>query len=307
MNTSYNKDRIIEDGWKIVIMNSIKSIFHKIQQINNYCNISSSQTDGISDQNTGQSNNKQFSIPKEESVKGNIPTVSVLGKTTSPHNASLVQCSGTDIFTISNPEIERFPISHSSKFVLEDLESLHIMKRKTSLKDRSAILSKGSSTDSESISDGSSRPLSYRIQIGREILSEMLKYLGNENAYFHYFRQLLDFEESIKSGLSSSSNHFKVEQYISFPTSKQSKVKNNKNQLYNKTNNDTITKGHVTSKINCANDPHLDPKLSGEMFIKEQLRMHTLNNFTSNLNNEDEYSNFVNNLINLEEGLINDY
>ena len=306
MNTSYNKDRIIEDGWKFVILNSIKSIFHKIHEINNYCNSSSSQTDGIQDQIKGKLKNKQFSNQTEENDKENAPTVSILAKTTSCHNASLVQSSSTDIFTISNPEIERFPISHTSKFVLEDLNTLHIAKRNTSLEDRSATLSKGLSTDSESISDGGNRPLSYRIQIGREILSEMLKCLGNENAYIHYFRQLLDFEERIKSGLSSSSNEFKIEQFICNPSAKRFKVKNERNRVHNKTINERMAKGNKTSKIDFANDPKIDQRPLGEIFIKKQLRMHTLNNFTSILNNEDEYSNFVNNLINLEEGLIND-
>ena len=55
MNTSYNKDRIIEDGWKIVILNSMKSILHRIHQIDKYIS-GSSTNDSIHsvNQNLGQ-------------------------------------------------------------------------------------------------------------------------------------------------------------------------------------------------------------------------------------------------------------
>ena len=44
MNTSYNKDRIIEDGWKIVIMNSLMSILYRIRKIRNYFSSPNHQT-----------------------------------------------------------------------------------------------------------------------------------------------------------------------------------------------------------------------------------------------------------------------
>ena len=159
MNTSYNKDRIIEDGWKIVIMNSLMSIIYRIRKINSYFLSQSQQTD--------VQNSTQNETQKRQDYKNNlddVPSNSTsndprTGSTASSQNTKSDRSSKPDIFVISRPEIEHFPTSHTSNFVdltIEDLEkSIFARERKQApLKNELRQLSTGSSTDSEYKPDG---------------------------------------------------------------------------------------------------------------------------------------------------------
>ena len=72
MNTSYNKDRIIEDGMKIVLLNSMKSIRYKIHQIDKYIS-GSSTNDTVHSVNQNLGQNKTNSQDTAQNEKRNIP------------------------------------------------------------------------------------------------------------------------------------------------------------------------------------------------------------------------------------------
>ena len=180
MNTSYNKDRIIEDGWKIVIMNSLISILYRIRKIKSYFSSPNHQTDV---QNITQNEPKNRQVCKK--ILDNVSSNSTsndqrTGSTASSQITKLDRASKQDIFVISRPEIEHFPTSHTSNFVdltIEDLEQLVYTRRseQAALKQELRLLSTGSSTDSEYKPDDCNQPSSYRVQKGKEILSEMQK------------------------------------------------------------------------------------------------------------------------------------
>ena len=230
------------------------------------------------------------------------------GSTNSSQNTKLDRASKFDIFVISRPEIEHFPISHTSKFkdlTIEDLEKLSITIRKN----EQAIpyhevrpLSSGSNTDSEYMPSDCNKQISYRVQKGREILSEMQKELSNEKAYLHYFEQLMEFEGIINRQSNSPTKEFTIEPFITFPSTHQSKIKNKKIHNQRKTTKNTQEK----SKTIAVEQSFTDQKLLSERFIRKQLRLGMLNNITSNFTDENDYNDFVNNLINLEEGLISE-
>ena len=313
MNTSYNKDRIIEDGWKTVIMNSLKSILYRINKINNYfstpstLNFSSNQSN-VKNMTDNEPKNKEVckkhNFDKDPSNSTSYDNHT--GSKSSTQNSKLNQVSKQDIFVISRPEIEHFPISHTSKFkdlTIENLEKLSITMRKkeeTRLNHEVRLLSTGSSMDSEYQPSDCNRPISYRVQKGREILSEMQMQFSNENAYLHYFRQLMQFEELCNRQSNSPIKEFTVESFITFPCTQQSKIKNKK--IYNQRKTTRNINGK--SKTIEIEQSFMDQKLLSERFIRKQLRLGMLNNITSNFIDENDYNDFINNLINLEEGLI---
>ena len=290
MNTSYNKNRIIEDGWKIVIMNSLKSILYRINKINNYFSSPNHQTDVQNILDNSSSN----------STSNDQRT----GSTDSSQNAKLDRNLRPDIFVISRLEIEHFPTSHTSNFVdltIEDLEEVVCTRRSEQaiLKHELRLLSPSSSMDTEYDPYDCNRPINYRVQKGKEILSEMQRRLNNENAYIHYFRQLLEFERLFHLHLNDPIKRFRIDPFITFPTTQRSKIKNK--NIYN---HKKQTKNTQDKSKTIAGKQSLSDQKSPEQFIRKQLRLGMLNKISSNLIDENDYNEFLNNLINLEERLI---
>ena len=186
MNTSYNKDRIIEDGWKIVILNSMKSILHRIHQIDQ-CISGSSINDSINSacQNLGENNPDSQDITQNE--KRNIPKNSEPNKKYLKPRNDLRRSPKPDIFIIYNPENQHSPLSHSSKYEPGDLEQIHIRNSNTSSMHHSRASAMSSSSSTVSEYDDQNRPLSNRVKIGKKLLTEMEQCLGDENEFLHYF------------------------------------------------------------------------------------------------------------------------
>ena len=313
MNTSYNKDRIIEDGWKMIIMNALKSILYRMYKINNYFSTPSA-TNFLSNQSNVKTTTMNEPENKEVYKRHNLEQVPSnsssydhqTGSTNSSQNTKLDRASKLDIFVISRPELEHFPIAHTSKFkdlTIEDLEQLSITIRK----DQQATsnhevrpLSPGSSTDSEYMPSDCNQQISYRVQKGREILAEMQKQLSNEKAYLHYFEQLMEFARLFNHQSNSPFKEYTIEPFITFPSTHQSKIKNKKIHNQRKIAENTKEK----SKTIAVEQSFTDQKSLSERFERKQLRLGMLNNITSNFTDENDYNDFVNNLINLEEGLI---
>ena len=287
MNTSYNKNRIIEDGWKIVIMNPLKSILYRIHKLNNYFSSPNHQTD-------------------VQNILGNSSSNSTLNDQVkdSSQNPKLDRTLSSDIFVISRLEIEHFPTSHTSNFVdltIEDLEEVVCTRssEQAILKHELRLLSPSSSMDTEYDPYDCNRPINYRVQKGKEILSEMQRRLNNENAYIHYFRQLLEFERLFNLHLNDPIKGFRIEPFITFPTTQRSKIKNK-----NINNHKKQTKNTQDKSKTIAGKQSLSDQKSPEQFIRKQLRLGMLNKISSNIIDENDYNEFLNNLINLEERLI---
>ena len=166
-------------------------------------------------------------------------------------------------------------------------------------------LPKDLSTDSESVYGDTNQPKSYRVRMGEILLSEMIKQLMDENAYIHYFKQLVELEESAKNEGLSSNTKFDIEPFIAFKTTKHSKVKNKNSGIHeNKSNSDQKIGKTKKSNTKAFEQPQLDSKLSRELLIRRRLRTEMLKDFSSNVYNENDYDKFVYNLLNLEEGFI---
>ena len=88
------------------------------------------------------------------------------------------------------------------------------------------------SSDSESSITNGSQGKTYHMITGEKILLEMKNKLDNEEAYLHYFKQLVDLENFIQIECSLRDHNFQIKPYITFPVAKQSKIKNTKTPLF---------------------------------------------------------------------------
>ena len=123
--------------------------------------------------------------------------------------------------------------------------------------------------------------------------------MNNENAYVHYFRQLLEFERSVNLHLDDTFKEFRIEPFITFPTTQRSKIKNR-----NINNHKKQTKKVQDKSKTIAGEQSCSHQKSPEQFLRKQLRLEILNKVSSNIIDENDYNDLLNDLINLEEGLI---
>ena len=324
MNTSYNKERVIEDGWKIVIINLIAGRFSCIPTERNPSTLQNT-TQNMSRVKNATNNIELKTLPNNRIEVNNLPNCpsssNLLTNSASFHaNEHSKQRSEPDIFVISNPELdiipscsisglEPFPSSHSSKLIIKDLEDMQFLAQGTESaleNQKGPLLSKGFSSDSEG--ENTKRiPKSYRVEMGEKILSEMMNQFNDENAYIHYFKQLVAFEELVKNVDFNEDQKFKIEPFITFPTIKHSKRKSTAAPLHQKQCTDgKSTKENSNIKTIVLDPTLLNSEFSTEWLMRMQLRRAMLKNFPMFLANEKHYSNFVNSMIEFEEGLVKD-
>ena len=302
MNTSYNKDRIIESGWKIVIFNTIAGTFRCISRPSNLENLQAAieKLEGIEQK-------------KEVIELRNIPIIpesSISNNTSSTYCSSNhpSQPSNQDVFIISSPDYDMFQSSSQCSSVkLKDLEKIKQNRRSVveSKKQDRRILSKGLSSDSElSVTDFSQRK-SFRIMIGEKILTEMRAKLDDEEAYLHYFRQLVDFEESIQKVDFYVEKRFEIQPYVTFPIAKHTTIKNaNAPNYEDDCQNCKVTRRKSIYRKVRFDESQQDSTFSEQGLMRMQLRRDALRNFSIFLNDEEHFDNFVNTFIEFEEDLI---
>ena len=109
MNTSYNKERVIEDGWKIVIINSIAGMFCCLPKVEN-----SLEKMEMRGKNKKDDLNASDDIELKDSY--NTPNSSTTPKTSTETcpNEQQDQPTKADIFVISNSKFDNLPLSRIS-------------------------------------------------------------------------------------------------------------------------------------------------------------------------------------------------
>ena len=303
MNTSYNKDRVIESGWKIVIFNAIAGTFRCISKPEN---MESIQT--VFQKLEGNDEKKEAidlkSLP-------NIPDSSISNNTSSTSCSSNVpsQSANQDIFVISSPDYDMFQTSSQCCSIkLKDLEKIKSQNRRSKIESKNQdqrILSKSLSADSElSVTDSCQRK-SYRVMIGEKIITEMRAKLDDEEAYLYYFRQLVEFEEMIQKVDFYVEKKFEIQPYVTFPIVTYSKIKNaNTPSHQGDGQNCKITRRKSIARKVGFDHSQQESMFSEQGLMRMQLRRDVLSNFSIFLNDEEHFDNFVNTFIEFEEDLI---
>ena len=306
MNTSYNKGRIIDEGWKTVITNSffdVKNCFSRKTRVRNIPMLKnwSSVKDSHKTKLIRQQSQKQISSSKLEDNKSS----SFVQQCKSDYrNVSKISIIATSEYDIPSP-------GNQTLWQIEDLEptssnnqipSNYLQSRNNNL------IGKNVSTDAEEENESQlSKAMSSRVTVGAEILSKMFENLNYEAAYIHYFKQLVDYEEIVKRKDQLQECDFKAVPFFDFKPLRNAKVKRSHKLIQNdftKKNEKTTHEYKCDDQNHCQNEAPLNINSSVEYIIRAQLRRDMLKHYHKHCDEESRYHFFIDSLIELEESFI---
>ena len=305
MNTSYNKERIIDEGWKTVIMNSfldLKGCFSRNETIPTSPNLRRQPA-------RARNNVTQNGI--QNSKKKAMPTKKTANTTPSPTQQNV---SSTNLSPDSNISIiatYEFDISSSnigSHLHIEDLEVIPSHSKGNSdpsHEHKINCIDQNSSFDSdEEIDDRLRRKKIYQFRIGEKILSRMEENINNEDTYIHYFRQLVHFDNLLKSGETFRDKKFEIIPFSSPKLMRKCKVKRSSKDVHNKSRGKNVQSKSQHKNQAQENHSPLNINSSVEYAIRAQLRRDMLKHFQIFCDQQNSYDNFISSIIELEERLI---
>ena len=268
-NTSYNKDRVVDDGWKSVILNSVQSIFRCCWNRQISGGEQHHQAEENSNCKPGPNNNKQRAAPIASE-----PTVSVIS------------------LEHSSKELDEKPCTSDGRQAAHDGNTI----RNT--------LEHQSSTDSEADDYKRTPHKSRRLRMGESILSSMWDNINDEEAYSHYFRQLLELENPANRNIMSHYNNFQVVKFCK-PIDKNTSFEP-KRSVSNHNINGCSPKPIKSLKNSRFEEVPLNVNFGVDLIVRTKQRQTWLEGFLMHCDDEISYGNFINNLISFEEGLILD-
>ena len=273
MNTSYNKDRVVDDGWKSVILNAVKSICR--------CLTSSINVD----KNNGWMPDEEPKECKESESDNNIIK----------HNQRKPRGSN-----FKEPDVSIISLENESKETDQRACTSNGRYCTHSESTKENKICSQSSTDSES--DDYKATKSQRLKKGETLLSGMWHNLGNEEAYTHYFKQLLELEYPTNKPTVDHYNNFNV---IPFNhASLKEKSFQTKHSEVNKKIQKTYNKYPKSLKNSRFNENPLNVDFIIEFEERMTRRQNRLEGFLINCDDENAYEHFINLFISFEEGLV---
>ena len=305
MNTSYNKNRIVDDGWKTVLLNSI------IDPIN--INIPRTLTQFLGAKKEPVNNNHTLHLqnrsnpdqhPSSPSPDNHVQNSSLFQKTRE-ENAS-------KIFIIAKHEldIDLVDIEHDATLSEEESVPSTSKEDKQNQNNGQGVLhSQKSKTDSddEKVSFCCASTKIYRLSMGEEMLSNMLKHLNDENSYRHYFNQLIEFEDSLKNKDIAHIPKFEMDPFkMTDKTSRSCRNRKSNGQEQSNSLSNKITIQHLNTnltknKISKVEATNINDVVA--VLLRAQLRRDMLKHFRVYCRNEDRYNDFLQSLFEFEEML----
>ena len=267
MNTSYNKDRVVDDGWKSVILNAVKSIGRYFSK----------------------------SWPSDEEPKDSKD--SKLEDTKIPHHAKKQRRSN-----LPEPDVSIISLEHETH---ETTQRASTSNGQPSAHEenvnRSKICSQ-TSTDSESDNYKATPAKSHRLKKGEILLTGMWHNLSNEDVYAHYFKLLLELEyPSNKATVEHYKNFVVVPYKQSSHNTKMLKPKSSRNHRKNERSASSFNK---TLKSNLCDETPLNVQFVINLEERMKQRENKLEGFLIHCDDENAYENFIKRLISFEEELI---
>ena len=300
VNTSYNRDRIVDDGMKTILFNLLPSRLH--------CNIRTSIRNHLpttrrsnqqvrnTEQNTGKRRALVNGTINLVASKSSDEQLSDGGKNSHPNKRSAV-------FMISSPTLDRPP--SRNKYSPVPSSSQNTVKiiphqRKKAWGSHDSL----SDSKTENCSKGPTKP--YRLKMGEDLIGDMKNHIDDETAYIHYLEQLIKFEKSMKDKNIRNKNKFVVVPFKASRNINNGKIK--KTGLAQTGNSVSIKKEIIdTNRSKRSRSEEVTNNIfSGELLDRIRLRRRTLHEFQKYCSDMELYENFLNELINLEESLVQD-
>ena len=309
MNSSYNKSRIVEDGWKTVFRNSVPAIFNcMLFKQNN--RIAQAPQDSLQQ---FKHSKRKVKLGQETSRLGtnvHIPLSSLPTDISSTEGKQSLQNEQIEVSVISKPEIDLSSLNYdSTQATGEPVQSTS--NRDTSTEKTREITNsdENSTLDSKTTCNKSSLRKSGRLCRGEELLRNMVLHISNEDAYIHYFRQLIELDNLAKNRKTDDIQKIEIIPFNKIHTSKTCKLKKS-NKIKNVKSDTVLTKGNImnsqSSKTRPLEEITLKVNFTVEQLNRIHLRAEVLYGFDIYCDDDELCGNFIERLIDFEEELLTD-
>ena len=310
INTSYNKSRIVDDGWKTVFVNSVPASFNCIL-FKRHHRVAQSPQDSKEQLNDSERNTKRgqrvsplgTSTP---SMLSNLPT-----KHFSSKGKRSFQIKQLDVSVISINEKNLTALNHDFNHAVGELtpvQSTSETHKSFKKKPKSMISDEDSTLNSKTVCNQSSLRKSDRLSKGEQLLSNMALHGSNEDAYMHYFKQLIEFDYLTKNSKTDHLQKFEIIPFNKMHTTKICKIKKSKKII--NVNNDTVSrkdtriKNTSSSKNKTSEEITLKVNYTVDLFNRIQQRQALLDDLETYCYDDELFDSFVNRLVEFEESLI---
>ena len=302
MNTSYNKDRIVDDGWKPVVLNSI---------VNPFRNTTPKDPDKSTNNEMKNLRAKSFLNHKKQ-AKGATYSFSISREDLQKAPLSMVETEHNQkikIFTISKQEsmIDIEDIERNANMPKPCCKPNHKQEGKFNNAKRD-IPNDHINTVSDDNNESTGPLTSERLRIGEEILFRMLSEVNNEPSYLHYFKQLMAFEDFINDKCSNLNEEFQIKSFSETVNStKKIYVENSFNQCEVDSSSLKRTIKHSKNrsckqKVRKTHSTNVNYVI--DVLIRAQLRRDMLKHYKVHCKDEKRYNDYLHSLSEFEEKLL---
>lgn len=279
MNTPHNKDRVIDDGFWNTVRNGLGLPFN----LKRAC-ISFRNNDQHQDENG------------ENSTKPTRKASKLMRKPTPSRNVK------TEVYALSKSTL--LPLENqpsNAPNVSKETPSTSNGNFKTLERYQHKGFSRNSPWGSDEDERDTCIQTPLRLRSGKELMLHMKRNVNTEEVYLHYFLQLIKYEEMIKDD-TTSENDFEI---MLFQNSKSRKMSRSKSKGINKR---LIEEKNLTNAVSShSTSPQsvmLNVNLLGTALKRIELRAVILENCEDYCNDEESYSRYLTELIDLEEKLV---
>ena len=286
MNTSHNKNRVMNDGW----WNTIKNTFGHHEKSNTTTPSFMSKKSKIHPVDMGKG-----SLHKSTRDNPKLKKSSAI---------EIDRHTKDDIFIISN-NMQLQPCSSSkSKLVLDDLEINVPLNSLQTLTPQQMQLGRLKAQSSESDEENQTPKRSDYLTLGESLFSYLEHYINNEEGYLHYLHQIATLE---KINEENKTDHIEFEilhfSNIRRPNKKVIKRsrKNSSNKSLDKTKNAHL---YFQSKNGPIEPVNHDKIMTGHFLDRIEARRCLLSDFKDHCNDEKSFNTFCNLVLDFEESLI---
>ena len=273
MNTSFNKDRIIDDGWKSVILNSLKSVFKCFYKF----------------WSSGEERNSDAEAQAEE-------------QSMKTRRARSIKKDNLNQSVSIKPEPDISIISLEGRMKDNDLGPSTSDGKQADPDGYRNIIESQASIDSDEDSNKLTNNKCSRLKKGENILSSMWYNLNDEEVYIHYFKQLVDLEYPSEENMVEHYDNFQLTPYSKMPN--RDKACGTKRSHANQNTKKPSRKLIKHSDPSRAEEVILNVNFLVDWNERKVERKTLLEDFSKNCEDEISYQRIVNKLISFEENLI---
>ena len=281
MNTSHNKDRIIDEGLKTIIKNALHIPFDLSVFVNLFRNLDRENRDRI------KSNIDANDVERCEKE----PDISIVFKKKVQMKNDKLDSDRRLKNSIDVPQVEHdIEKPSSSTGIYEESFKRH--------------LATNPMTDSEDDMTDETTDADLFFSIKKQLLIYMKGNVNNEDHYIHYFLQLIDLESKTKNN-DKFDNNFTIRPVVQ--DEKVQDVKHstykNKNKRYINSTDSKKSKSQVEFESNRILSSRGIMLSADEKFDRTLMRIKKLENIDSHCEDEKTFNKLLNELIDFEEGL----